>query len=74
MGITSFTLSGPGVDAAASGVKETVPRPLERVKSARQDLGPGADDSRLSGWNHQFLPNQESIAVGEWVFLEDRIL
>ena len=39
-----------------------------------QDLGPGAGDSRLGGRNHQFLPHQEAIAVGEWVFLEDGIL
>jgi hypothetical protein len=38
-----------------------------------QDLGPGAGDSWLGGRNYQFLPNQESIAVGEGVFLEDRI-
>ena len=73
MGITSFTLSGLGVDAAVSGVSGTVPRPPERVKRTSQDLGPGAGNSWLSGRNHQFLPNQESIAVGERVFFEDRI-
>ena len=73
MGITSFTLSGLGVDAAASDVRGTVPRPQKWVKRARQDLGPGAGNSWLSGRNHQFLPNQEPIAVRERVFFEDRI-
>jgi hypothetical protein len=73
MGITSFTLSGLGVDAAVSGVSGTVPRPPEWVKRTSQDLGPGAGNSWLSGRNHQFLPNQESIAVGERVFFEDCI-
>jgi hypothetical protein len=74
MGITSFTLSGLAVDAAASGVKGTVPRPHEPVKSARKDLGPDAGTSWLSRRNHQFLPNQQSIGVGERVFFEDRFL
>jgi hypothetical protein len=74
MGITSFTLNGLGVDAAVGGVNGTVPRPLERVKGTRQDLSPGASNSWLSRWNHQFLPDEEAIAIGERVFLEDRIL
>ena len=74
MGITSFTLSGLGVDAAAGGVRETVPRPRERVKATRRDLGPGAGKSRLGGGNHQFLSDEEAIAIGEGVFLQDRIL
>ena len=73
MGITSFTLNGLGVDTAANGVNGTVPRPQEWVKRARQDLGPGAGTSWLSGWNHQFLSDEESIAVGERVFFEDCI-
>ena len=63
MGITSFTLNGLGVDAAASGVKGTVPRPQDRVKGPSQDFGLDASSSWRGGWNHQFLPNQEPIAV-----------
>jgi hypothetical protein len=63
MGITSFTLNGLGVDTAANGVNGTVPRPKEPVKGTSQDLGPGAGNSWRGGWNHQFLPNQEPIAV-----------
>ena len=74
MGITSFTLSGLGVDAAASGVKGTVPRPQERVKGLSRDTGPRAGNSRLSGGNHEFLPDEEAIAIGEGVFFQDRIL
>jgi hypothetical protein len=74
MGITSFTLNGLGVDTAASGVNGTVPRPQERVKGTSQDHGPSAGNSRLSGRNHQFLPDEEPIAVGERVFFEDGIL
>src|SRR5688572_22893372 len=74
MGITSFTLSGLGVDAAASGVSGTVPRLQERVKAPGRDLGPGAGNSRLSGGNHQLLPDKETISVGKGVFFENRIL
>src|SRR5215212_8004674 len=73
MGITSFTLNGLGVDAAANGVNGTVPRPQEPVKGPSQDFGPGAGSSWRGWWNHQFLPNQEAITVGERVFFEDRI-
>ena len=74
MGITSFTLNGLGVDTAANGVNGTVPRPQEPVKGTSQDLSPGADNSWFGRRNHQFLPNQEAIAVGERVLFEDRIL
>ncbi len=74
MGITSFTLSGLGVDAAASGVSGTVPRPRERVKGTGQDLGPAVGKSRLRGRNHQFLPDEEAIAIREGVLFQDRIL
>jgi hypothetical protein len=74
MGITSFTLSGLGVDAAVSGVRGTVPWPQERVKGKSRDFGPGAGKSRLSGRNHQFLSDEEAIAIGEGVFFQDRIL
>ena len=74
MGITSFTLSGLGVDAAASGVSGTVPRPREVVKGTSRDLGPGAGKSRLSGGNHQFLPDEEAIPIRKRVFFQDRIL
>ena len=74
MGITSFTLSGLGVDTAFSGVNETVPRPHEPVKVPSRDFGPGAPKSRLSGGNDQFLPDEEAIAIGEGVFFQDRIL
>src|SRR5215213_10102126 len=73
MGITSFTLNGLGVNAAASGVKGTVPRPQERVKGTSRDSSPGTDNSWLNRRNHQFLPDEEPIAIGERVFLEDRI-
>jgi hypothetical protein len=73
MGITSFTLSGLGVDTAASGVSGTVPRPQERVKGTRPDLGPDVCNLWLSGWNHKFLSDEESIAVRERVFCEDGI-
>ena len=74
MGITSFTLSGLGVDAAVSGVSGTVPRPRERVKGTGQDLGPAMGRSRLRGRNHQFLPDEEAIAIREGVFFQDCIL
>ena len=74
MGITSFTLSGLGVDAAASGVNGTVPRPHEPVKVPSRDFGPGVGISRLSGGNHEFLSDEKAIAIGERVFLQDRIL
>ena len=74
MGITSFTLNGLGVDAAASGVSGTVPRPRERVKGTGQDLGPAVGRSRLRGRNHQFLPDEEAIAIREGVFFQDCIL
>jgi hypothetical protein len=74
MGITSFTLSGLGVDAAASGVKGTVPRPQERVKATSRDFGPRVGKSWLSGGNYQFLPDKEAIAIGEGIFFQDRIL
>jgi hypothetical protein len=74
MGITSFTLSGLGVDAAASDVNGTVPRPPEVVKATSRNFGPGAGKLRLSGGNHQFLPDEEAIAIGEGIFFEDRIL
>ena len=74
MGITSFALSGLGVDAASSGVKGTVPRPPEWVKAPSRDFCAGAGRSRLSGGNHQFLSDEEAIAIGEGVFLQDRIL
>jgi hypothetical protein len=74
MGITSFTLSGLGVDAAVSGVNGTVPRPRERVKRMRWDLDSGAEKSRLRGGNQQLLPDKEAIAIGEGVFFQDRIL
>ena len=74
MGITSFTLSGLGVDAAVSGVSGTVPRPQERVKGTSQDFGPGSGSSWLSRRNHQFLPDEEAIAVGERVFFKDGLL
>ena len=73
MGITSFTLNGLGVDAAANGVNGTVPRRQEPVKGTSQDLSPDTDNSWFGRRNHQFLPNQEAIAVGERVFFEDRI-
>ena len=74
MGITSFTLSGLGVDAAARGVSGTVPRHQKWVKGTRQDFGPGPGASWLSRRNHQFLPDEEAIAVGERVFFEDGLL
>jgi hypothetical protein len=74
MGITSFTLNGLGVDAAASGVKGTVPRPQVRVKGTNQDVGPGVATSWLGGRNHQFLSDEQPIAVGERVLFEDRFL
>jgi hypothetical protein len=74
MGITSFTLSGLGVDAAASGVSGTVPRPWERVKGAWPHFGPGAGKSWLRRGDHQLLPNEEPITIGEGVFFQDRIL
>ena len=73
MGITSFTLSGLGVDAAACGVSGTVPRPHERVKGAGRDLGPGVGKSWLSRRNHQFLPDEEAVAVRERVLFEDSL-
>jgi hypothetical protein len=74
MGITSFTLSGLGVNAAASGVNGTVPRPQLRVKPMNQDFGPGVGKLRLGGGNYQFLPDKEAIAIGEGIFFQDRIL
>jgi hypothetical protein len=74
MGITSFTLSGLGVDAAVRGVRGTVPRPREGVKGTSQDFGPGPGNSWLNRRNHQFLPDEEAIAVGERVFFEDSLL
>ena len=74
MGITSFTLSGLGVDAAVSSVNGTVPRPLGTGQGKHWDLGPGAKESRLRGGNQQLLPNEEAIAIGEGVFFQDRIL
>jgi hypothetical protein len=74
MGITSFTLSGLGVDAAASGVHGTVPRPQEPVKATSRDFGPGAGKSRLSGGNHEFLSDEEAIAIGEGIHFQDRVL
>src|SRR4051794_14246855 len=74
MGITSFTLNGLGVDAAAGGVSGTVPRPRERVKGVRAKLSPGAANSWLSRRYDQLLSDEETITVGERVFFEDRVL
>src|SRR5215204_1557728 len=73
MGITSFTLSGLGVNAAASGVSGTVPRPRKRVKGATWDPDTGPARSWLRRRNHQLLPDEETIAIGERVFFQDRI-
>jgi len=74
MGITSFTLNGLGVDAAASGVSGTVPRPRERVKATAWDFSPGAEESRLRGRNQQLLTHEEAIAIGKGIFFQDRLL
>src|SRR5918998_5510662 len=74
MGITSFTLSGLGVDAAASGVKWNGTTTPGTGQGKYWDLGPGATESRLRGGNQQLLPNEEAIAIGERVLFQDRIL